>query len=83
MKCNAFGEDLLDFVRASSGLRLLGVYLSLRGVENCHADQAAAFVIEDNSVVSDFAVGGTGFLVKVDVERIGLVVIVEPHMSLG
>jgi len=53
----------------------------LRGVENSDSDQAAAFVIEDDTVISDLTVGGSGFVFEVNVQRIGFFVIVQPHMS--
>ena len=54
----------------------------MRRVENCYSDQAAAFVIEDNSVITHFAVIGAGFLLKMDIERVRIFVIVQPHVSL-
>ena len=40
-------------------------------------------VIQDDSVISDLTVGGSGFVFEMDVERVGLFVIVEPHVSFG
>lgn len=69
------------FLRADVSVRkgqdtALKSELSLGCGENCYSDEAAAFVVQEDTVITHLAVGRARFLLKMEVEHIRLFIIV-------
>ncbi len=54
------------------------VVLSMGGFENGQPDQPIVFIVEDDAIIPHFTVVGNGFLLKVNIKRIDLRVIIDP-----